>query len=180
MSILTTNFDRGKLVLGLGSPRGSWAGVGLGQAWRSVLLWLPCISLPLALAESNAKPSNFGPRSRVPWRRARPRLDIWAHADTGPARAQAEPPRQQRNSRAARAEVGASEPNAAAKTPIKAEITQGTRIWTSAAVAAGQGTRRPRHRQGKQTHTGLSLGHLVSVDTGMLNENRVGVVDQDS
>ena len=58
--------------------------------------------------------------------------------------------------------------------------TQGTRIWISAAAtaaAAGRGTRRWRHHPGKQTHTGLSLGYLVSIDTGMLNENRVGVVD---
>ena len=77
--------------------------VGPGpRAWRPVLLlWLPCIPLPawpLALAEPNAEPTNFWPRTSAPWRRAGPRLASWAHADTGPARAQAEPPLAQQGS----------------------------------------------------------------------------------
>ena len=66
-----------------------------------LLLWLPCIPLPawpLALAEPNAEPTNFWPRTSAPWRRAGPRLASWAHADTGLARAQAEPPLAQQGS----------------------------------------------------------------------------------
>ena len=166
--------------------------VGPGpRAWRPVLLlWLPCIQLqawPLALAEPNAEPTTFWLRTSAPWCRAGPgpRLASWAgHMPiqarpgprpnypwpTWPTKVASELQGSTHRGGGFRAQRSGEDTN-------QGRDTQGTCIWISAAAAAGRGTRRWRHHPGKQTHTGLSLGYLVSIDMGMLNENRVGVVD---
>ena len=182
---INTSYEEKAPKHGHGTSRSSVAGPGR-PLLSVLLLWLPCIpppASPLALAGPNAEPSNSGKEQGLAQGRALAgQLGTCRYRPgPGPGRTLPLPLAHQGSSetpgrRALR--WGPPSPRHRRR-PLKAEIQQGACIWKSAA-AAGEEAHESRHRQGKQTHTGLSLGYLVSVDTGMLNENRVGVVDQDS
>ena len=144
--------------------------VGPGpRAWRPVLLlWLPCIPLPawpLALAEPNAEPTNFWPRTSAPWHRAGPGPGWPAGLGTcryrpgpGPGRTLPLPLAHQGSSetpgrRALR--WGPPSPRHRRR-PLKAEIQQGACIWKSAA-AAGEEAHGDRDTAKENRHTPVCL-----------------------
>ena len=143
----------------------------------AMLLWLPCISLPawpLALAEPNAQPSNFGPRASAAWHRAGSRLASWAPADAawlgpGPGRTHPGPPRRHRT----QARRAPRLPSPRAKTPLRCE-TQGR-----AGGRYPQLEHAPHQHKAHTTrnckYTGLPLTNFVSVDTGNANRESTEV-----
>jgi hypothetical protein len=128
LCVFTQNFDRCKLVLGLGSPRGSWA-AGLAPGAVALAALHSTAGLAAGLGRTQRRTKHLlaadkcalvqgrAPAGQLGTCRYRP--------GPGPGRTtpgQPGPPRWHRNSRAAHTEVGAFVPSEAAKTPIKAEI----------------------------------------------------------
>ena len=168
MCIFTQNFDRGKLVLGLGSPRGSWAGAGLAvsavalaalhfavgsaagpgrtqrrtkQLWTaSKCSYMPSGAGPGLNWPAGCLPMQAGPRpNKSPARQGSSGTPAW-HT-----------PRQRRSS------------------------PRQQRRYQSRQRHNRKPASRYLQQQEDKTHRGLSLNNFVSVDTGNANQESTEV-----